>query len=70
MDVRRDWVAHGLVRDSENCLITFRKANCSWFACTAVGPFNKEVEWTGEAVGPKQVYIEDKIEIQGDGGAY
>jgi len=35
-----------------------------------VGPFNKEVEWTGEAVGPKQVYIEDKEEIQGDGGVY
>jgi len=35
-----------------------------------VGPFNKEVEWTGEAVGPKQGYIEDKEEIQGDGGAY
>ena len=27
-----------------------------------MGPFNKEVEWTGEAVGPKQVYIEDKEE--------
>lgn len=35
-DERRDWVAHGLILDSENCLIAFRRADCSCSARTAV----------------------------------